>query len=1625
MDLSKNNAVLVENWNFTPSFPSLNEKQVERPQVLETIKEVLTVHTPVVFLEGESGIGATNILANFVIKEQKNTFSVFLNPASRYSYSLEYVKVRIAEQLKIFVDGLPLEKSAIDESELSSLIHRSRSKLKGKIAYIVIDGLAHIPSEDESDIHAILTKALPIGVDCFRFIISGNQSKLGKYLNRVGSKPFQLMRFSSPEIDEFFEEFKLEADVLGELKDLCKGNPGRLSSIRRLLKSGNNIRKILETSPDKYLDFIALEYEILDDLSESQRRAIAVLAYSKQLINRDEVEKIAKVKKGDIDHILYSCTFIEQRPLDRIAFVSNSHRKYAETKLQSLQTIVNDLQIEYLQKSPKSDTALLFLPTYLQQRNQYEELIELLSNEHYYSLLDSTQSLIQLMQRAQLGLVSAHALNKAISVFQFSLQKSLFIDLSESNASKAEIDALVSIGKTRYAMHLAERAVTKISKLSLLSAYASGLKKRSKNVEPFIIDTIKELINEVELINNDNTSWQIAEDLIHIDPGLAADTLEKSLSATEDARHKDIAYSRLSIVASMGQKTFFTNPLEGKIKSKAIQEFTTALTLFNRNKNTEQIIELISRANVKNKIALLTSFIASQRKRDGLLSLISYALDIIVKDSTYIPKAKDYADLAAPLRYQESDHETLSNLIGRFDGQIGLVKGSSVTRDWVRLNTSIAYAEAKYDPEKAYSRLMDAYFELGNHSNIEIRSECYARLSYALHYIDPNNTFEEREGLKAIIDDELKLAVSNLTEHTATQHDCIESILPAMVEYDAPAAIALAGRLNTSLNRDRAYQQIAELLIRKPSSIALCKNFRSVVNAIEASYIQEETIISCTNTLAKIEFDKGWAEEVKLSAHKIKDIAILVACKINIYKYYRAAEPLDSHYLIADINKLLEQVNATASRNDICFKAVEALSESHPEEAETIYQRVIDSRSTLEFENPGVQRSFLQCLALVIRAFGSALKHNLLNDSMLLRLANAIGRLTSAKQQMSLYTDLACRAWIVERSLQKIVEDYCRPLLEDTKKKNFNLYQDLLEIAFPALFVAHQKSALSKLSDLSPVSKNAALYNACELLRRRMTKYDPIITDDSEVYSIDYYGVLDILTLIEEMDYDSAIYQTIERLARTVSSKKNKSKITALQRKEISEKLISIISSKLPDNNNIKHEGYVLCAKAKAYSLTDTTLPIWQGLIDQAEIITNVADKAYVQIEILKSMPAKFIDTRKNILEKAKLNSDAIPSLKDKLGRLEIYSLACKDLNSGVAKSVLKDSLKESLHIENAEDAAEIQKSLIDAADQIEPGYADVLLELFDDDPAREYAKRHAQRSVEILKAKKSLADCNGANKLEPFSDDYLSEASWRNLSSLLANRITTKSLPTMASYMSSSSNLGLGELYPLLCWYIENASRKYVSIDDAKIHVLPLCEVLLTSTELALSVVSRKAEKSMAQFDESNTTQGMIIRPDDREAALNYVQDWLNQNCVEYIKFCDPYFTKDDLEIIQAILAANPECRVHILACATYLNEKNSASNEAFEKAWQRISEQTPPLTYIYGIGKYDGKELIHDRWILSKGAGLRIGTSLNSIGNKYSEISVMSASEIKSCEDELDKFLGDQVIINGTRIKMTRYQL
>ena len=112
---------------------------------------------------------------------------------------------------------------------------------------------------------------------------------------------------------------------------------------------------------------------------------------------------------------------------------------------------------------------------------------------------------------------------------------------------------------------------------------------------------------------------------------------------------------------------------------------------------------------------------------------------------------------------------------------------------------------------------------------------------------------------------------------------------------------------------------------------------------------------------------------------------------------------------------------------------------------------------------------------------------------------------------------------------------------------------------------------------------------------------------------------------------------------------------------------------------------------------------------------------------------------------------------------------------------------------------------------------------------------------------------------------------------------------------------------------------------------------------------------------------------------------------------------------IIKLLLEINPHVEVQIVTKKPSKVETGDAGGtETFGSAWRSLCDQAPPRTEVVRVGFVQSTRVpFHDRWIVSKNSGIRLGTSINSIGNKISEISAMGDEDLERIRYTIDGFL------------------
>ena len=569
------------------SFPGLPLPEISRDHLLDTIETIFAGDTEVVILEGAEGIGKTTLLAQFVTRHPHHALSLFVRPTSLWAYNPEVLLRDLCNQLQWVLYQRELgPKDQVDEASLRLDVFelRRRARRKGEKYYFVIDGLDEVPEQVRTSIVAML----PFGsFPGFRFLLASCSEQLARSFSGTSScKPFPLSRFTLDETKKYFRDLEIDQDSIEEIHDSCKGIPGYLASARRILQSGTGVQTLLDQMPNKLPKLFGLEWSKVRVNDEKQQNLLAILAYASRRHTIDDLSSILNLQNEAIKELCQGLGFVMIDPQDHtLRFISEAFRRFAADQLRHLKDHVHDLLISDLLQDPQSDAALAYLPGYLEQRNRFDDLLAYLSPDHFAKLLERSQSLGPLQQKADLGVHTSYELGRDRELIRFSLQKSAILELAGAEIWRSEIEARMAVNDYEAALALAQGTALKEDRLHLLAVIVRAKHKQGLSPEPELIEQIRQLYQQIDPSTLGERAVEIASDLIYVDPTLASELVEKATKATNAGENAlDWAFAKLSLAALGEGRTYLQSAdaiesIISRIKDPAARQFSTALSL--------------------------------------------------------------------------------------------------------------------------------------------------------------------------------------------------------------------------------------------------------------------------------------------------------------------------------------------------------------------------------------------------------------------------------------------------------------------------------------------------------------------------------------------------------------------------------------------------------------------------------------------------------------------------------------------------------------------------------------------------------------------------------------------------------------------------------------------------------------------------------------------------------------------------------------------------------------------------------------------------------------------------------------------------------------------------------------
>jgi len=1489
----------------------------------------------------------------------------------------------------------------------------------------------------------IILDMLPIGYLNFRFLITSHPKEVLNEKNKaVRSEPFMIPGFSLDETIKYFKDYKIDTKYINEIYKSYKHIPGYLASIKRILHSGTDITTLISNLPNELYDFFEMEWFQVDQDNKDLNNLLAIIAHDRNKIhNIKELSNILHLKNDEVRRLLSGLGFIiiDDEKGGEVDFVSETFRKFAVLKLQDLKDGVTDLLIDSLVENPQSDTALTYLPGYLEQAGRTDEILEYLTPENFTEMLKRSESICILQQKADLGVNTARDLCKDGPLLRFSIQKSAIKELNGIEVLRSEIEGEIAQDDFDTAIALGQAAFLKEDRLQLLAIIAKEQRIRGLSPKTELMEQISILYKDIDWSLSGDRAIEIAADLVYSNPELAVEMVEKSTNSDDGENALDWAFTKLSIAALNAKEISSSSDaivdnISSRIKDPNTRKFSKGIELLFGSHSANKLLDEVEQLdNTTEKLFILRKWLTINHKRDDAYKVSKYGVRLLLKTTEYAPNALVFKELALPLPFIK-DFDEAKQLIGIFDSQRSNIERYGPTEDFIGLQLILAETERKYDQDAANNRVMDIYWSINEISDLSVKTSCMAILLSSLDRLDPTKQLELHEGLSSVVFEDLKKDINILINSTADHYLTTKDIIISLAKNNIELAQEIIGKLNIEIRRDKMRLVLIEQILKASIKEIDYDLLEIIIEEINDEDIKEEALIQSIDRLVAEDNETEVAiPQIVKYYNRINDVRNLEE-RSRLYCFaFTKLKGFDSHeefskHILKPLRSSWERIDIGWKKIDIGFKIVKELANNSCENAKEYMKLTEETRNEICFESRTAISTYINCVRLCMRAYKGLIPNRLQKEEDVESIEKLINNIPSKAIRIYLWSEFALNnfLWNDTRQCAKIVKMNIRPLLESLEKRDAKLRDDLIVAVAPALYCAHRVTAFETINELSINKRDLAYARICGFILTKCLPSDPYEEVSGQAYKhLTFEDIIDICDILHKIDQDDIIYYFINMICDTVNIYRNR-RFSQNQKKDIEKHLKDIINEKFPSKRNIVHEGYKIAALAQVYRFVRTTKSKdWIDLIERAEQIPNIADKAYVLFILAVSMPQKE-KRREKVFETAKDYCDQIPSLIDRISRYQIFASMALNVDQKVSKEYMEKAMQQTGKFDTPE-IYKVQRRIIDMAHKMDPELAGSLASLIDDDEAR-FVKKRLKKQMKILDMKKSIL--NNRNIIDNIDNKLLSDysrISWMLLGSLNAQRIGTIHIDRVRDLVRISSMLPIEKSYPILAWIIENVKVRNAETDQALEYLRPMFDASIVGAKF-ISKLAQRSFGLLKQTKNYKVTHGNInskvIKADERELALQFMKTWFKDYVKDYLKICDAYFGLQDLEILQLICSEVPGIRVDILTSQHQQKKENVSSpySEAYKNYWRvQVSDQDPPFTVINIVGVHSsGLFPIHDRWWITNGSGLSMGTSYKSLGaDKASEIKVLSHKEALEREKEIDKYLYREIReIKGERI-------
>lgn len=1620
-----------ENEVGTPDFcrnlPKKPTKSIPRDNLMEHIETVFRDAARCILLEGEAQSGKSEFLASFLRKHSQDSVGVFLSPGDAYFYSPEYAKLVLAEQIHWILNGKPGNYDSIDDATYKSLLYKLQKLAGQKPITFVIDGLTE-KIAPEGKLREDILNLLPFSQQNFRFLIAGTgdlEPDLRKHSKSFKSVP--LIQIAQEEAAEFFADItELTPKDVSDIRKFCSGSIGRMTKLRAIIQTNKiSLNEILNERFGELEDLMEMEW-LSFAKNEALRKLLAFLCFANRPLHLERLAEFSGIEKESLQRLIEESSFIDSDSASCLVSIrSNAQKHFLRKKLQEFESTVQESFLKELLANPDSIESDRYLPAQLLQVGKYDDLVQRLDAKHFCRLLNSEKSLRALKVNLDLGLKAAKHIGDEAQIARFGMSKSVVGGITLSVGSQGRIQTLVAMGQIDEAIALSLAAPSREEALKHLAATAKAIFDERKTIPNSIRTEVKNLLEDLSVDTLGDMAIAIACDLIVVDFEAAVDLFNKANAVVKNEKTTNTPNSHEKGDDKSGEKSLSSSEqtTELRLSERHRRRFSQVIGQMVDRTAPEKICDRVRQStDYSSDLVFMKEWIGRRRTDPRAFEVAHAAIDVILKDLKRSPRIEDLRTIAVVLPHVDDTLEA-EKLSKRIQALVSteLLFGNSV--EAVRLQMLLIETQYRVTPDEAELAWLDVLLEVEVIADISIRVACLSWVLFALKQLPTWEILEAKTSLISHATSSLMDAIECLLQNSADHLAAVKTALPALTRADIALTMKVCGSLNTETRRDSAFSlSLAELFtLMKYSDEPACilqfvdkiidENTRSkaILNGLSqvVDHLKSSRSVICNEGVASL-----WK---KLRVPNYRFMGLRYAIQIALL-----TKQSDSKisFLKDEIDKCWSANEIDWVRWELGYSLVRDMYSSDKIFANDWFSKIAEEEKSLRSPSESVSDVLKLTASLAVRAYSYLAPSDFKQSEDFGKLAQLVASIAVPDERLQMWCELGIRLhYSGKYGFSKyICKNYVEPMLPISSASigecGFG-HELTLALAAPFLYLIHEATGqftVDKISDIA--RRDSAIQEICFTLLRKVANTDGYKDPGSDGYDLTVETATSIVSLIGKMSTDWIIFGVVEALTDSLGAKKNERRIRRLQVADILNTLETSVKRILPDRNNIKHAGFLISSlaqinRARQSAGLQVAGKTWQDLFADARALSNVSDRAVVTAFVAVGARGKQKIIPDDWLEQIRQDVKSSPTVLDQIDRYVWLAEILEGFDKKQSLQLARAGMSLTKNVGEGINVYQKKRKLLDIVLNIDPDLAGDFIELSDGDRARRNDKAALEARVKIQRLQKEAASHPDNLELREESDRDIAELAMRNLSALNANRIVPRAVEDFKNLISRAHSLPFDSAYCVWSWMLENAIRKGGLNSKGEKVVINAFQASLSAGELIISLLNG----AFSALNPNGASGEGLVRPGGREDALALILDWAKVVDGQPIVITDPYFGPEDLELLFEMAKAAPRSSIRVLTGRRHLRGAIADSNfeTAFLDAWHAMCDAVGSDIEICVVGvNSDGDHPIHDRWILSGGCGLRMGTSAKSLGNfRVSEVCNMTEEEVPGRLELVNGFL------------------